>query len=242
MEYGLQLYSVRDITGQDLEGALAKVAALGYRFVEFAGFFGHSADKVKAMLDTCGLTVSGTHTGWQELTADRIDETIAYHKAIGNKNIIIPGADLSTREKLDELIALINEAQPKLAAAGIALGYHNHSHEFIETGYGALIHKELEERTQVEFEIDTYWAYVAGLDPVALLERLGDRVRVIHLKDGYSDGHGMALGEGTAPVAAVRDYAIAHGLAMVVESETCQPTGIEEVARCMAYLNKLDNE
>ncbi len=242
MEYGLQLYSVRDITGQDLEGALAKVAALGYRFVEFAGFFGHSADKVKAMLDTYGLSVSGTHTGWQELTADRIDETIAYHKSIGNKNIIIPGADLSTREKLDDLIALINEAQPKLAAAGIALGYHNHSHEFIETGYGALIHKELEERTQVEFEIDTYWAYVAGLDPIALLERLGDRVRVIHLKDGFADGHGMALGEGTAPVAAVRDYAIAHGLAMVVESETCQPTGIEEVERCMAYLNKLDTE
>ncbi|MBR2621357.1 MAG: sugar phosphate isomerase/epimerase [Clostridia bacterium] len=242
MEYGLQLYSVRDITGQDLEGALAKVAALGYRFVEFAGFFGHSADKVKAMLDTYGLSVSGTHTGWQELTADRIDETIAYHKSIGNKNIIIPGADLSTREKLDDLINLINEAQPKLAAAGIALGYHNHSHEFIETGYGALIHKELEERTQVEFEIDTYWAYVAGLDPIALLERLGDRVRVIHLKDGFADGHGMALGEGTAPVVAVRDYAIAHGLAMVVESETCQPTGIEEVARCMAYLNKLDNE
>ena len=242
MEYGLQLYSVRDITGQDLEGALAKVAALGYRFVEFAGFFGHSADKVKAMLDTYGLSVSGTHTVWQELTADRIDETIAYHKSIGNKNIIIPGADLSTREKLDDLINLINEAQPKLAAAGIALGYHNHSHEFIETGYGALIHKELEERTQVEFEIDTYWAYVAGLDPIALLERLGDRVRVIHLKDGVADGHGMALGEGTAPVVAVRDYAIAHGLAMVVESETCQPTGIEEVARCMAYLNKLDNE
>jgi sugar phosphate isomerase/epimerase len=241
MEYGLQLYSVRDITGEDLAGSLAKVAALGYRFVEFAGFFGHSAEDVKNMLDTYGLAVSGTHTGWQELTADRIDETIAYHKAIGNKNIIIPGADLSTREKLDDLIALINEAQPKLAAAGITLGYHNHAHEFIPTAYGALIHEELEAKTQVEFEIDTYWAYVAGLDPIALLERLGERVRVIHLKDGYSDGHGMALGEGTAPVAAVREYAIAHGLAMVVESETCQPTGIEEVGRCMAYLNQLDN-
>jgi sugar phosphate isomerase/epimerase len=240
MEYGLQLYSVRDITGQDLAGAMQKVASLGYRFVEFAGFFGHSAEDVKAMLDQNGLTVSGTHTGWQELTADKIDETIAYHQTIGNKNIIIPGADLSTREKLDDLIALINEAQPKLAAAGITLGYHNHAHEFIPTAYGALIHEELEAKTQVEFEIDTYWAYVAGLDPIALLERLGERVRVIHLKDGYSDGHGMALGEGTAPVAAVREYAIAHGLTMVVESETCQPTGIEEVGRCMAYLNSLE--
>lgn len=240
MNYGLQLYSVRDITGTDLAGSLEQVAALGYRFVEFAGFFGHSAEDVKNMLDKNGLAVSGTHTGWQELTADHIDATIAYHKAIGNKNIIIPGADLSTREKLDDLIALINEAQPKLKEAGIALGYHNHSHEFIETGYGALIHSELEARTQVEFEIDTYWAYVAGLDPVALLERLGGRVRVIHLKDGFADGRGMALGEGTAPVAAVREYAIAHGLAMVVESETCQPTGIEEVGRCMRYLKGLE--
>ena len=241
MNYGLQLYSVRDITGTDLAGSLEQVAALGYRFVEFAGFFGHSAEDVKNMLDKNGLAVSGTHTGWQELTADHIDATIAYHKAIGNKNIIIPGADLSTREKLDDLIALINEAQPKLAKAGIALGYHNHSHEFIPTGYGALIHEELEAKTQVEFEIDTYWAYVAGLDPVALLERLGNRVRVIHLKDGFADGRGMALGEGTAPVVAVREYATAHGLAMVVESETCNPTGIEEVGRCMAYLKGLGN-
>lgn len=240
MEYGLQLYSVRDMTGADFEGALREVAALGYRFVEFAGFFGHSAEEVKQLLDAYGLSVSGTHTGWQELTADNIEATIAYHTAIGNKNIIIPGADLSTKEKLDALIDLINEAQPRLAQAGITLGYHNHAHEFVPTEYGAIIHKELEERTRVGFEIDTYWAYVAGEDPVALLSRLSDRVKVIHLKDGYQDGHGMALGEGTAPVAAVREYAIANGLLMVVESETCQPTGIEEVGRCIRYLNSLE--
>ena len=240
MEYGIQMYSVRDLTEKNMDEALRQVSELGYKFVEFAGFFGIPAEEIKAMLDKYGLKVSGTHTGWKEI-AEHFEETVAYHKAIGNKNIIIPGADLSTREKLDALIALINEAQPKLKEAGIALGYHNHSHEFIETAYGAHIHEELEARTQVEFEIDTYWAYVAGLDPIALLERLGDRVRVIHLKDGFADGRGMALGEGTAPVAAVRDYATAHGLAMVVESETCNPTGIEEVGRCMAYLNQLDN-
>ena len=241
MEYGLQLYSVRDITQKGLGSAMQQVKDLGYDFVEFAGFFGNSAPEVGRMLRETGLRISGTHTGWEELTPDRIMNTILYHKIIGNKNIIIPGADLSTREKLDDLIHLINEAQPKLAEAGIALGYHNHAHEFIETAYGALIHEELEVRTQVEFEIDTYWAYVAGLDPIALLERLGERVRVIHLKDGFADGRGMALGEGTAPVVAVREYATAHGLAMVVESETCNPTGIEEVGRCMAYLKGLGN-
>lgn len=240
MEYGLQLYSVRDITEKDLDGALRAVADLGYKYVEFAGFFGHSAKIVREMLDRYGLKVSGTHTGCDELCADKIEETIAYHKELGNENIIIPGADFSTREKLDGVIALINEAQPKLAAAGIRLGYHNHSHEFLPTAYGAYIHRELETRTAVELEIDTYWAYVAGEDPIALLSRLGERVRVIHLKDGYADGKGLALGEGTAPVAAVREYAIAHGLTMVVESETCDPTGIEEVGRCIRYLRSLE--
>jgi len=236
MEYGLQLYSVRDLTEKDLDGALRAVAQLGYRFVEFAGFFGHSAKQVREMLDRYGLKVSGTHTGLGELTKDRIEETIAYHKELGNTSIIIPWADFSTPEKAEETIAAINEAQPRLAAEGIRLGYHNHAQEFLPTSYVVCAHDELQRRTEIEFEIDTYWAYVAGLDPVALLERLGDRVRVIHLKDGLADGQGYALGEGTAPVAAVRAYAIEKGLAMVVESETCNPSGIEEVGRCIRYL------
>lgn len=240
MEYGLQLYSVRDLSKESLAEALHQVAQLGYKYVEFAGFFGHSAEEVNRMLEENNLKISGTHTGCDELQPDRLEETIAYHKAIGNPNLIIPGADYSTREKLEELIALINRVQPILAAEGIRLGYHNHSKEFLPTEYGAYVHKELEERTRVEFEIDTYWAYVAGQDPVALLERLKDRVHVIHLKDGSADGHGTPLGEGTAPVAAVRAYAIANGIRMVVESESCKPSGINEAERCIRYLKAAD--
>ena len=86
--YGLQLYSVRDITVNDLSKALEQVAALGYKEVEFAGFFGHSAEDVKDMLDKNGLTVSGTHSSWEELTPDKIEETVKYHKTIGNHNFI----------------------------------------------------------------------------------------------------------------------------------------------------------
>lgn len=70
MEYGLQMYSLRDITGEDLKGALEKVAKIGYKGMEFAGFFGHSAEEVKSWLDENGLTVTSTHTGWKEV-ADR---------------------------------------------------------------------------------------------------------------------------------------------------------------------------
>ena len=240
MKYGLQMYSVRDITGQDLRRALVEVGKQGYKFVEFAGFFGHSAREVKAWMEEAGVRVSGTHTGWQELTPENLEQTIRYHQEIGNKNIIIPGADLSTQEKLDDFIKLLNDVQPKLQKAGIRLGYHNHSHEFIPTSYGKIIHEELEARTNVEFEIDTFWAFVAGKDPVALIRRLKDRISVIHLKDGFQNGQGKALGEGEAPVVDVRNEAIDQGFAIVVESETMDPDGLSEVGRCISYLKALD--
>ena len=240
MEYGLQLYSVRDITQKGLQDAMQKVADLGYSFVEFAGFFGNPATEVRRMLKETGLRISGTHTGWEELTPNRINDTILYHKIIGNKNIIIPWADLSDRLKLNTFIATVNEAQPILAQHGITLSYHNHKDEFLPNKFGQIPHAELEKRTNIKFEIDTFWAYAAGQDPIALLERLGDRVSVIHLKDGLAGGQGKALGEGTAPVAAVREYAIAHGLEMVVESETLDPSGLDEAQRCIDHLKSLE--
>ena len=241
IEYGLQLFSVRDITDKDLGGALREVAKLGYKYVEYAGFFGHSAEEVKAWQDEYGIECSGTHTGWGELLPENIDATIKYHKTIGNKNIIVPGADLSTLDKIIEFCDAMNVAQPKLAEAGISLGYHNHSGEFVVMPWGSTIHSELERRTSLDFEIDTYWAFNADIDPVATLDRLKDRVKVIHLKDGFKGGIGKALGEGAAPVLAVREMALEMGVRMVVESEGLDPTGLEEVGRCIKFLKSLEN-
>ena len=235
--YGLQLYSLRDMTDKDLEGALKAVAEMGYKYVEYAGFFGHPAETIKAWQDQYGLVCSSTHTGWGELLPENIEATIAYHKVIGNKHIIVPGADLGTLEKIKEFCAVMNVAQVRLAEEGISLGYHNHSHEFVVMPWGSTIHSELEKRGTFGFEIDTYWVFNAGLDPVAVLDRLSDRVKVIHLKDGFMGGIGKALGEGQAPVLAVREKALAMGLAMVVESEGLDPSGLEEVKRCIEFLN-----
>lgn len=253
MEYGIQMYSVRDVAKEDLHTALRKVAELGYRYVEFAGFFDHTAEDVKAWLDECGLICSGTHTKLDQLTPDKIDATIAYHQTIGCKNLIVPSATWSPEDVLEANLALMKEAQKKLAAAGIALGYHNHSKEFFENPCGKVIEEELIARTDVELEVDTFWAFNAGLDPVEFLEAHKDRIHVIHLKDGipsapdcksYEHVHegvqGKALGEGKAPVEKVRAWAIANGVRMVVESEGLDPTGPEEVGRCIRYLRSLE--
>lgn len=246
VEYGIQMYSLRDITKDDLKGALKIVADQGYKYVEFAGFFGNRAEDVKAWLDEYGLICSGTHTGIPGIEPEALEETIRYHQVIGCKNLIVPGADWSTEEKMNYNIEIMNRAQPILAEAGIKLGYHNHSHEFIPTSYGKILQNEIETRCpNVEFEIDTFWVFNAGLDPIEILEKWKDRIQVIHLKDGIAakDGEkaiGKSVGSGDAPIKAVREKALELGFRMVIESEGLDPTGPEEVGRCISFLRTLD--
>ena len=240
IKYGLQMFSLRDLTERDMEAALRAVSEMGFAYVEYAGFYGHSAEQIRAWQDQYGLACSGTHTGWHELLPENIEATIAYHKTIGNKNIIIPAADLSTLEKIIDFCAVMNKAQLRLAKEGISLGYHNHNHEFIVMPWGSTIHSELEKRGTFDFELDTYWLFHAGVNPIETLERLQGRVKVIHLKDGIPETGGKSLGEGKAPVAAVRQKALDMGLLMVVESEGLNPSGIEEVGRCVEYLKQFE--
>ena len=253
VEYGLQMYSVRDITGKDLKDALKQVAEMGYRYVEFAGLFGNRPEEVKAWLDTYGLICSGVHIGRAHLEDDVLPQTIAEHKTLGCSNLIISGMDWSTLEKLDDNIALINRVQKTLAEHGFTLGYHNHSHEFLPTPYGKIVEDEIINRTGAELQIDTWWAYNAGLDPVALCEKLKDRIRVIHLKDGiavapesrtfehcHDNAIGKSVGAGEGPVLAVREWCLKNNVLMVIESEGLDPTGPEEVKRCIEFLRTLD--
>ena len=242
MKYGLQLYSVRDITEKDLKGALQAVAGMGYSFVEFAGFFGHSAEEVKGWLDQYGLTASGTHTGMDALGDDVLEETIAYHKAIGCQDIIIPGTRLETREDVDAFVDRVGYLIPRLREEGIRLHYHNHDQEFRPNRDGLIPEEEMLARTDILLEVDTYWAFAAGKDPVAFLQEHKDRIQVIHLKDGKGGDSCASLGQGIAPVAAVRKAALDLGLAMVVESEGLEPTGLEEVKRCIDYLKDEDRK
>lgn len=242
MNYGLQLFSVRDITKDDMEGALREVAAMGYEFVEFAGFMGHPAEQVKAWLTQYGLRASGTHTGLAGLTDEVLEETIAYHKTIGCKDIIVPYEKLETKEAVDAVIDRLNELQPRLAAEGITLHYHNHDHEFKPNQDGVIAEEELLNRTKINLEVDTYWVFAAGQDPVAFLKEHKDRISVIHLKDGIGGDEGKSLGLGKAPVKEVRETALALGIEMVVESEGLEPTGLEEVKRCIDFLKDIEGK
>ncbi len=253
VEYGLQMFSVRDLTGESLRDALKKVAELGYKYIEFAGFFGNSAEDVKAWLDEFGLICSGTHTNIADVAPEKIEKTIQFHKTIGCDNLIVPGMRFSSADMVDLQIARLNYADKVLKENGIRLGYHNHSREFVANRSGQIVEQELLKRTNIEIEVDTFWLYNSGIDAMAFLEENKDRISVIHLKDGivsapehknYDDVHtgvvGKALGEGQAPVQDFRAWAIKNNVRMVVESEGLNPSGAEEVGRCIKFLRSLD--
>ena len=235
---GIQLYSVRDSMKDDFEGTVKRVGELGYSSVEFAGFFDRTPDQINKLLADCKLTVSGTHSGFDDLV-NKYDETVAYHKAIGNKYYIIPGYDLWSQEKLDKFVEQVNPLCEKLAKEGITLAFHNHNKEFEVLENGEMVYEQLIYRTNLKFEVDTYWAFVGMKNPIGLLERLGDRVIAIHVKDGDANKNGKPLGLGEAPVKDVVAYAEAKGIPMVVESETCTPSGLAEAEICINYYQSL---
>lgn len=239
MEYGIQLYSVRDLAEKDFAAALEAVAKMGYTHVEFAGFFNYPAKEVKAMLDNNGLKVSGTHSLLDELDGD-FAALMKYQHTIGNTKYVV-GTRFKTAEQLAKTIEDLNKYQRLLAAEGIALGLHNHDKEFRPNDAGQLPVQVLWDNTDIVFEVDTYWVYIAGKDPVKIIEEMKSRVPMIHLKDGDDQRNGFSLGSGTAPVAAVREKAIELGMHIIVESEGLQPDGVSEVGRCMDYLKALES-
>ena len=68
---GLQLYSVRDDMSKDPKGSLKKLADMGYKVVEHAGyagrkFYGFQPSEFKKILDDLGLKMYSGHVEFRD--------------------------------------------------------------------------------------------------------------------------------------------------------------------------------
>ena len=81
MKIGVQLYSVRDAMSEDFEGTLQKVAAMGYEYVEFAGYYDKTSEEIKAILDKYSLKCISVHQGLERFEEDA-DREIAFLRAL----------------------------------------------------------------------------------------------------------------------------------------------------------------
>jgi sugar phosphate isomerase/epimerase len=125
MNYGLQLFSLRDVAEKDFDEALGVAASLGFTSVEPAGFFGNDPDAVAAMLQKYGLGVPTTHTGLRELT-ENFDGVIKMHRAIGCNKLIFSSSKFKTKVQLEDTLKTVLYFQEKLEKEGMELMFHNH--------------------------------------------------------------------------------------------------------------------
>lgn len=236
MKKAVQMYAIRMLAKEDMEKALRIVSEIGYEGVEFAGFFGHSAQEIAGWLKKYNLEAMGAHIPLEDVF-EKTEETIAFHKAIGNNRIIIPWSEIKTKEDTLALAKKMCEVAPKLHEAGMKLYYHNHNHEFKKDGNEYLI-DILAQNTPADvlsLEFDIYWVYRGGEDPLAYLKKYQDRIEIFHVKDGIED-KGTQLSFGAVDLPAIIAFAKEQQLAWaVVESEASEDMAEQVDAICKDF-------
>lgn len=197
---GLQLYSVRKQLPTDYEGTLKQIAALGYRQVEAAGFYNHSAAQVKQAMQSAGLNCVSAHYSYNDLTK-QFDQVLDFNKQLGVRYIICsfpgfknpaqartpgqPGRPMFSLEDWRWNAEQFNKIGEKVNAAGMKFGYHNHTIEFQkEDGVVPYIElMRLTDPSKVTMEMDCGWVVVGGGNPIELLHRYPTRISMLHVKD-----------------------------------------------------------
>ena len=199
---GLQLYTVRGEMKKDFFGTLAKVARIGYKDVEFAGYFGFDAKAVRAGLKQNGLVSTSSHIGFPVLGKEW-DKIIEDGLTIGQKYLICPWIDEKYRtiSGYKEVAELFNKAGEQAKKAGLQFGYHNHDFEFPpvdgQVPYDLLI-KETDPHL-VAMEMDVFWITNGGKDPVTYFRRYPGRFPLLHIKDRDASGKMVDVGKGVIP-------------------------------------------
>jgi sugar phosphate isomerase/epimerase len=192
---GVQLYTVRDAMKVDMDGTFAKVTAIGYREVEFAGYFGKTPQAIRGLLDAHHLTSPSAHVNYS--TVEMMwPQTLDAAHIIGHKFIVCPSIDEQQRKEPDgwkRAANLFNRAGEASQKAGIQFAYHNHTFEFVPNADlgGKMPYDFLLAETDpklVKMEMDLCWINVGGQDPLTYFDRYPGRFPLVHVKDWK--GHG----------------------------------------------------
>jgi sugar phosphate isomerase/epimerase len=210
---GLQLYTLGEALKTDLDGELGRVAAIGYRTVEMAGYLGRTPAELRAAFDKAGLSCTSAHVQGKPAGSDPslmdLDRLIADAHVIGIRHIVLPmfsvpthinltpapgeerksllgriGAQM-TADDWKAVVDILNTKGAALKAAGLTLGYHNHNVEFAPVGgtTGLEILLKGTDPALVHFEMDAGWVVAAGHDPLELLKAHPHRFVQMHVKD-----------------------------------------------------------
>ena len=241
MTYSLQLYTLRSALEKDLAGTIQRVAEIGFAQVEPYNFAA-TARELGEALQANRLTAPSGHA---PLLSQDQDQIFAAARDLGMETVIepyIPAEHWQSAEDIQATAEKLNAAARKASVYGLRVGYHNHAWELesVIDGQTALEYFAGLLDPEVVLEVDTYWVAVGGQDPVEVLTRLGDRVRLIHIKDGPLTTDTKAqlpAGKGKVPVLEV--IAAAKSLEVgVVEFDDYSGDIFDGIAQSLAFLQK----
>lgn len=241
---GIQLYTVRSMMGEDFEGALRRVAEIGYDHFEFAGYYDHATEEVAGLLEELNVNTPATHIGLGALR-DRFEEEIARARQLGQQYVVCPYLSQDQRGGPDQYRALADEFNrigERCREAGLQFGYHNHDFEFASED-GQVLYDILLERTEPELvtmELDVFWMVHAGHDPIAYFERYPGRFGLMHVKDRTESGDMAAVGEGAIDWPTIFSYADQSGTEYFFVEHDNPESPAESIATSYQYLSQLE--
>lgn len=236
-----QLYTVRDLCKENYARTLQQVAAIGYRAVELAGTYGHTAAAVKQMADDCGLAIISSHVGLVALEAN-LAGVLADHATMGCTHLAVPAIP---RERITQtegwlhVAQSLNQLAQRCQAHGVTLSYHNHAYEF-ETKLNGQYALDFifAQALQVQVQLDVYWVWKPGIDPAAYLKQFSSRAPTIHLKDAdlQDDSH-AEVGAGKLDWQAIFSATQAVGTwGYIVEQDYCKRAPLECLKNSFEFL------
>lgn len=241
---GIQLYTLRQAASADLAGTLARLAKIGYKELEFAGYYNHPATEVRALLDQNGLTAPSAHVGLN-LIENAPEKTFADAKVVGHEWITVPSLPSGKRETVDDwkrLAAQFNAAATKAKHAGFRFAFHNHNDIIRKTGDVLPIDILMKETDPalVSYEMDIYWVVNGGADPIDLLARFPGRFKMFHVKDAMpGPEHRMAdVGAGSIDFKTI--FARAKGIEHYFVEHDQPADPFVSAAASFGYLSKLE--
>jgi|SRR5688572_8764989 len=184
---GIQLYTLRNDMQRDFEGTLKNVADIGYKQVEFAGYFGRSPSDVRAILKRLGLDAPAAHIGTPAALTKDFQKLVDDSKVMGHKYLFVAYIEEKDRtlDNYRRYADLLNSAGETARKSGLRVGYHNHDFEFQRID-GQIPYDILLDRTDpklVAMEMDLFWVRKGGRNPTEYFNRFPGRFEAVHVKD-----------------------------------------------------------
>jgi sugar phosphate isomerase/epimerase len=256
---GLALYTLRDTLAGDPKGVLQKVADLGYKYVEAAGykdgkFYGMTPTEFKNYLAEVGLTPISSHHG--DITVETTAKVVADLKEAGFQYLVIPvppmgafGFDPAARtmmmkQPVETVMGNINAIADEVTAGGLKCLYHNHDFEFKPNADDLVIMDyflENSDPAKLNFQMDLYWVTKAGADPVDYFNRYPGRFKAWHVKDMDDQGRFAPVGEGNIDFGRILAAKEQSGMEFyLVEQDRCyNHAALEAIAISHAGLKEI---